>query len=250
MDPLESYYTGVVEALERVRAEETEKIQEAGRLIGDSLAQGRLLHVFGTGGHSYIASEEIFYRAGGLVPVNTILDPGVSLAHGAIRSTKVERTPGYAKAVLDSYPLEPGDVILVVNANGINSVTIDAALEAKARGLTVIAITSPACSRNIPPGHPARHPSNQDLCDVADLFIDSKVPIGEALVSIEGCDQKVAPASTITNAFILHSIVIAAVAHMVSEGVKPPVWKSANAPGGDEANRQYLAEYSGRIKHL
>ncbi|NIN64435.1 MAG: sugar isomerase domain-containing protein, partial [Anaerolineae bacterium] len=202
------------------------------------------------GGHSYIAGEEIFYRAGGLVPVNAILDPGVSLAPGAIRSTKVERTPGYAKAVLDTYALEPGDVILVVNANGINSVTIDAALEAKTRGLTVIAVTSPECSRNIPAGHPARHPSNQDLCDVADVFIDSKVPVGEALVSIEGCDQKVGPASTITNAFILHSMVVAAVEHMVSVGVKPPVWKSANAPGGDEANRQYIAEYSGRVKHL
>lgn len=250
MDPLESYYSRVLEALERIHSEETNKLREAGRLIGESLARGRLLHVFGTGGHSYIAGEEVFYRAGGLVPVNAILDPGVSLAPGAIRSTKVERTPGYAKAVLDCYPLEPGDVILVVNANGINSVTIDAALEAKSRGLTVIAITSPECSRNIPAGHPARHPSNQDLCDIANLYIDSKVPVGEALVSIEGCDQKVAPASTITNAFILHSIVTAAIEYMVSAGVKPPIWKSANAPGGDEANRQYLAEYSGRIKHL
>lgn len=250
MDPLESYYNGVIESLGRVRAEETDKIRQAGRLVGESLAQGRLLHVFGTGGHSYIAGEEIFYRAGGLVPVNAILDPGVSLAEGAIRSTKVERTPGYAKAVLDSYPLQSGDVILVANANGINAVTIDTALEAKARGLTVIAITSPGCSQGIPAGHPARHPSNQNLCDVADLCIDSKVPTGEALVAIDGCDQKVGPASTITHAFILHSIVVAAVEHMVSLGVQPPVWKSANAPGGDEANKKYIAEYSGRVKHL
>jgi uncharacterized phosphosugar-binding protein len=45
-------------------------------------------------------------------------------------------------------------------------------------------------------------------------------------------------------------MVVAAVEHMVSLGVKPPIWKSANAPGGDEANRQYIAEYSGRVKHL
>lgn len=250
MDPFESYYNAVLDALKRIQTEEKERIQEAGRLIGNSLAEGRLLHVFGTGGHSYIAGEEIFYRAGGLVPVNAILDPGVSLAFGAVRTTKVERTAGYAKAVLDTYSLQAGDVILVVNANGINSVTIDTALEAKELGLTVIAITSPECSQGIPAGHPARHPSNQNLCDVADLCIDSKVPTGEALVSIEGCDQKVAPASTITNAFILHSIVVATVNHMVSLGVKPPVWKSANAPGGDEANRQYIAEYSGRVKHL
>jgi uncharacterized phosphosugar-binding protein len=37
---------------------------------------------------------------------------------------------------------------------------------------------------------------------------------------------------------------------MVSLGVSPPVWKSANAPGGDEANRRYIAEYTGKITHL
>jgi len=250
MDPLKTYHEAVVAALDRISAEETDKIKEAGCLIGDSLAQGRLLHVFGPGGHSYIAGEEIFYRAGGLAPVNTILDPGVSLAFGAVRTTKVERTPGYAQAVLDAYPLQAGDVILVVNANGINAVTIDAALYARKRGLTVIAVTSPECSQGIPAGHPARHPSNQNLCDVADLCLDSKVPTGEALVAIEGCDQKVAPASTITNAFILHSVVTAAVSHMVSLGIDPPIWKSANAPGGDEANRKYIEAYSGRVKHL
>ncbi len=250
MDPFESYYTAVLDSLKQIHGKETGKIREAGQLIGESLAKGRLLHVFGTGGHSYIAGEEVFYRAGGLVPVNAILEPGVSLAYGAVRSTKVERTPGWVKAVLDTYALQAGDVMVVVNANGINSATIDAALEAKARGLTVVAITSPECSNAIPQGHPARHPSGKSLYEVADLYIDDQVPVGEALISVEGCDQKIAPGSTITNAFILHSMVIAAVEHMVRLGVNPPVWKSANAPGGDDANRRYIAEYSGKIKHL
>jgi uncharacterized phosphosugar-binding protein len=250
MDPLKTYHDAVVEALDRISAEETDKIREAGRLIGDSLAKGRLLHVFGTGSHSYIAGEEIFCRAGGLAPVDPILDPGISLAFGARRSTKVERSPGYAQAVLGAYPIQAGDVILIVNANGINSATIDAALYAKERGLTVIAVTSPECSQGIPAGHPARHPSNQNLCDVADLCLDCKVPPGEALVAIEGCDQKVAPASTITNTFILHSVVAAAVSHMVSLGIDPPIWKSANTPGGDEANQKYYEAYSGRVQHL
>ncbi len=250
MEPLESYYSAVLDSLEQIREKEMGKIREAGRLVGDSLAQGRLLHVFGTGGHSYIASEEVFYRAGGLVPVNAILEPGVSMAYGAVRSTKVERAAGWVKGVLDTYPLQPGDVMVVVNANGVNSATLEAALEAKTRGLTVIAVTSPECSKAIPAGHPARHPSGKSLYEVADLCIDDKVPVGEALVEVAGCDQKVGPGSTITNAFILHSMVIAAVEHMVRLGVNPPIWQSANSPGGDEANKRYIAEYSGRIKHL
>jgi uncharacterized phosphosugar-binding protein len=250
MEPLESYYSAVLDSLRQIHAEEMENICKAGRLISESLAKGRLLHVFGTGGHSYIAGEEVFYRAGGLVPVNAILEPSVSLAFGAIRSTKVERSAGWVKGVLDTYPLQPGDSMVVVNANGINAATIDAALEAKARGLFVIGVTSPECSKAIPPGHPARHPSGRSLYEVADLVIDDKVPVGEALVSVEGCDQKVGPGSTIANAFILHSMVIAAVEEMVRLGINPPIWKSANAPGGDDANRRYIDEYSGRIKHL
>lgn len=250
MDPLYEYYEAVLDTLKRVHEEEAEKIREAGRLVGESLAEGRLLHVMGAGVHSYIAGEEIFYRAGGLVPVNAILDPGLSAQAGANRSTQVERTPGYSQAILRTYPLNSGDVIMLVNANGINAATIDAAMYCKEKGLTVIAITSPECSRAIPSGHPARHPSNKNLYELADLYIDSKTPLGEALISIEGCDQKVAPASTSVNAFIQHSIVAAAVKHMVSLGVSPPVWKSANAPGGDAANRQYLQDYAGRVKHL
>jgi uncharacterized phosphosugar-binding protein len=250
MEALESYYAGVLDTLEQIRRSETEKIREAGGLIGDSLAKGGLLHVFGTGGHSYIAGEEVFYRAGGLVPVNAILDPSVSLAFGAVRSTKVERTAGWVKGVLDTYALESGDVLIVVNANGVNSSTIDAALEAKARGLTVVGVTSPACSKGIPPDHPARHPSRASLYEVADLYIDAKVPLGEALVTVAGCEDRIGPASTIANAFILHSLVIAAAERMVALGVRPPVWRSANAPGGDEANRRYIAEYTGRLRHL
>jgi len=250
MDPLQRYYEGICDTLLQIRASETETMRAAGRMIGESLARGRLLHVFGTGGHSYIAGEEVFYRAGGLVPVNAILDPGVSLAFGAVRSTKVERAPGWVKGVLETYALAAGDVLVVVNANGVNAATIDAALEAKARGLRVIGITSPVCSRAIPPDHAARHPSRANLFEVADLAIDAKVPLGEALVTVDGCTEKVGPGSTIANAFILHSLIIAAVEHLVSLGVAPPVWKSANAPGGDEANKRYIAEFTGRLKHL
>lgn len=250
MDAVNAYYVAVKETLERIQAEETLKIKEAGRLIAESLAQDRLLHVLGTGAHSFIGAEEVFDRAGGLVQVDAMLDPGVSLIFGSARGSRVERTPGYAKAVLDSYPLQPGDVIIIVNANGINSLTIDAALEAKKRGLTVVAVTSPECSQGIPAGHPARHPSNRNLYEIADICLDSKTPTGEALVTIQGCDQKVAPASTITNAFILHSVIAAAVEHMVALGIEPKVWKSGNAPGGDEANERYSEEYITRIKHL
>jgi len=250
MDSLEHYYQAAGEILRRIQVEESEKIQEAGRLVAESLAQGRLLRVIGTGGHSYMGAEEMFYRAGGLVPVDAMLDPGFSLGSGARRSTLVERTPGYVKVVLDYHQVQRGDVLLIVNAYGINAATIEAALEAKARGLTSIAVTSSACARPLALDHPSRHPSGLNLFEIADLFIDTKVSLGDAAVDVEGCDQRVGPLSTIANSFAVNSIVVAAVQHLVRLGVQPPVWKSSNSPGGDEANQRYLAEYFGKLKYL
>jgi uncharacterized phosphosugar-binding protein len=56
MAPLEHYYQAASEILRRIRVEEGEKIQEAGQLVAESLAQGRLLRVIGTGGHSYMGA--------------------------------------------------------------------------------------------------------------------------------------------------------------------------------------------------
>jgi len=37
--------------------------------------------------------EELFYRTGGLVPVNPVFDSGTMLHEGALRSTRLERLP-------------------------------------------------------------------------------------------------------------------------------------------------------------
>ena len=70
------------------------------------------------------------------------------------------------------------------------------------------------------------------------------------MVEIEGFSQKVAPVSTILNAFVLNSIVACTVENLVKKGITPPVWLSGNMPGGDEANKKYIEKYFERIKHL
>ena len=73
-----------------------------------------------------MGAYEMFYRAGGLVPVNAILDPGTLISMGARRSTIIERTPGYGIPVLEAFDMD-GGVSIVVNAYGINSMCIDKA---------------------------------------------------------------------------------------------------------------------------
>jgi uncharacterized phosphosugar-binding protein len=244
------YVDRVTELMRSILEEEQANIARAAEHVVDTILRDRPIHVFGTGGHSVMASEELFYRAGGLVAVNAILDEGVGLMHGAVRSNLIERTPGYADAVLANQDLRPADVLVLVNAYGINACTIDAARYAKARGVTVIAVTSVAFQRALPQGHPSRHPAGVDLVDVADVVIDTKVPMGDALMEIAGVSQHVGPCSTFTNATALNLLLLETVRRLAERGIDPPIWRSANSPGGDEANAAHLARFRVHISKL
>ena len=178
------------------------------------------------------------------------VDEGTLLSNGALRSMAIERTPGYGKVVIADNRLGAGDLLLLTNAYGINAALIDAALEARSRGVFVIGVSSRAHAESTRAEHPARHPTRKNLHDVVDLAIDTKVPIGDALVEIPGMGERIAAVSTFANAFALNCLVIRTVAKLVERGVEPPVWRSGNAPGGDEANARFLARFRDRVRWL
>jgi len=182
--------------------------------------------------------------------ISAILDEGTLISNGALRSMAIERTPGYGNIVINDYNLQEGDLLILINAYGINAALIDAALEAKRRKVKIIAVTSVEHALNTPPDHPARHPSKKNLIDLADLVIDSKVPVGDAVLTIEGLDQKVAAISTFANAFVLNSMVAETIEGLVREGIVPPIWTSGNVSGGDEANKKLYGKFLGKIKKL
>ena len=247
MNLAQEYYQIVSGIFEKILQKEVVNIEEAAEVITQKIREDRLIHVFGTGGHSVMGAMEVFYRAGGLACINPLFPPGVSVIDS---HPNTERIIGYAEKILDFYGVKEGDILIIVNVNGINAVTIDSALEGKKRGATIIAVTSSNFSKNVPPDIPARHPSNKNLCDLGDIVIDTHVPVGDAVLQIEGLELKVASSSTLANCFVLN-ILMARVAEKLSEqGIKPPVWKSANIPGGDEENRAYLEKYKGRVFHL
>lgn len=245
------YFDEAIALLTRLRDEEGEAIRRAGAAVADRIAEDRLIYVIGPGGHSQIGAEEVFSRAGGLACIWSFLDDGFYLGHGAGRSMAIERTPGYARALLRQAPeLGAGDLLIICNAYGINSSTIDSALYAKENGITSVAVTSIANQRGLPQGHPSRHPSGKDLCDLADIVVDTKMPLGDAVMKIDGVTEKVGPVSTMLNAFALNSIMLEAIGQLAARGIEPPVWRSSNSPGGDEANVAVTARYQGRIPNL
>lgn len=244
------YLHAVVSLLERIRDEEHGSHAAAADMVAEQVAADRLIHVFGPGGHSNLASQEIFFRAGGLMHVSAILDEGTLLSNGALRSMAIERLPGYGVRVIDDAQLGEGDLLILVNAYGINAALIDAALEAKARGVRTIGVSSRAHAEATSETHPARHPSGANLHDLVDVAIDTKVQIGDAVIEIDGVPDRVGAVSTFANAYALNVLVLEAIDLLARRGVTPPIWRSGNAPGGDEANARFLAAFRNRVRAL
>lgn len=246
------FYHSTVRGILDAIASENDQLEPAAKAIAKEIASGGVIHVIGPGGHSNMGAEEVLWRAGGLAPMNAILDAGTNLIHGAKRSNYIERTPGYARQVLDAYQVgrRPGEVIVIVNAYGINAMTIDTVEEAKRRNMVSIAVTSRGFADTVPAGHPARHPSGKNLYQEADFFIDCHLPLGDAVVPVEGIEQKAGPTATLCNVFAINLLLIESVRQLTRMGVRPPLWMSANLPGGDESNRALEEEYRSRIRHL
>lgn len=246
----EGYFDDVTALMRRILEEERAPIAAAAEKLADHIAADKLVYVYGPGGHSNLASQEIFFRAGGLMHVSAILDEGTLLSSGALRSMAIERTPGYGKIVIRDQRLGEGDLLILVNAYGINAALIDAALEARSRGVFLIGVNSHKHANDTKPDHPARHPTKSNLHDVVDIAIDCKVPIGDALIEVPGMTERIGAVSTFANAFALNCLVIQTVARLTERGIEPPVWRSGNAPGGDEANSRFITRFAGRVRKL
>lgn len=233
-------------------ANDNPNLEAAAKVMAKEIARDGLIHVIGPGGHSNMGVEEVLWRAGGLAPINAILDAGTNLIHGAKRSNYIERCPGYAKYVLDAYKVgqKPGEVIIIVNAYGINPMTIDTAEEAKKRNMTSIAITSSSFADVLEKNHPSRHPSGKNLYQVVDYFINCHLPYGDAVVEVEGVSQKTGPTATLCNVFTINLLMIETVRQLALLGIDPPLWMSANLPGGDAKNKANEEKYAPRVPHL
>ena len=244
------YFERIVSNLQQVNETQAENIRKAGSLMADAIEQDRLIHVYGGGGHTTLCMGEMFFRAGGLSNINPIMETGLSVFNQALKYLELERTVNYGSAIMKYANLQPGDLLIIFHNIGINPATIDAAMEAKKAGAKIIAVSSSHWQNEMPADHFIRHPSGKNLFDFADVCIDDLNPVGDAVVRIPGCDVPIAPISNVVDFYIAHLLEIETVSQCVQRGVTPPLWTSANTPGGDEKNAQLLKKYVPRVKML
>lgn len=235
------YLDRIHHLLDQMAAANAEALPAAAAHLADAIANDGLIHAFGSG-HSTLLAQEIFHRAGGLAPVNAMLDVNLTI-FGTSRPTWLERTEGYAASLFVNHEVNAGDVLLVISNSGINPVPVEVTRIAKERGIVTIAVGSAAAYADAS----SRHSSRQTIFDIADLVLDTCVPLGDALHEIGDTGAAVGAASTILGAALLNDLVIATVENLANRGQDIHVFTSQNVPGGDEANASLLARYAPRI---
>lgn len=226
------------ELINKVSITQKGAIAECVTLIADALANGKLIHTFGTG-HSHLLAEEIFYRAGGLAAIYPILDERIMLHKDVVKGSQNERLPGLAKELIDKHPIKKGDVVFVISNSGGNQVSIELIKIAQAAGAKVIALTS----INHATSNSARSHATEKIHQLADVVLDNSGVVGDAAITVFGSQMPVGPTSTVVGGAILQSIVVGVVAELLKRGVKPEIFLSSNLAGGDQNNAAIFDKY-------
>jgi uncharacterized phosphosugar-binding protein len=229
-----NFLNSITSVIQSLQTDSLPAIEQAAEAIANSIAAGRMVHLFGAG-HSALPVMEAFPRIGGIVGFHPIIEIPLSFngqvigQMGMHQNAFLERAQGYAEAILANYELDAQDSMIVISHSGINALPVEMAVAGQARGLTVIAITSIAHSQVQSPRHPAGR-----LFENADIVIDNAAPEGDALVRVPGLAYKVASASTIAGCVIIDALVAETAKRLVERGVEPLVYPSHNI-GADRA---------------
>ncbi len=244
------YVEKAIANIRKVVDEQGENIHRAAEMMADAIAADKLINVYAGGGHTTLAMGEMFFRAGGLSNINPIMETGLSVFNQALKYLELERTVNFGRSIMKYYDLKKDDLLIIFHNIGINPATIDAAMEAKEHGVKIIAVASSHWQNEMPADHFIRHPSGKNLFDFADVCIDDFNPVGDAIVNVPGLDTPIGPVSNVVDFTIAHLLEIETVRICLERGIVPPVWNSANTPGGDAKNAAYVKKYKPLVKSL
>lgn len=239
------YFANAMERLKALEETELPQIEAAARICADSIRQGGLVFLFGSG-HSRFLCDEMAPRQGcfvGFVPMaHTALSTYADVVgpNGLRPTLFLERYEGYAEKILEGYQFGPHDAIIVISTSGIRPVIVEMAQGAKRRGMPVIGIVSAEHCRQVAPAHS----SGQKLIDVADVVLDNHCPPGDCIVGLEGLAWKTGPLSTVSGAMIINMLRCETARLLLEQGFQPTMLPSHQFTGNESAEEQLERFYT------
>lgn len=239
----QQYLAKAREIIDVVAKQET-TIRQVAQLFAQSILDGRVVHVFGSG-HSRIMVEEMWPRYGSFPGFNPIVELSLTFhnlvvgANGQRQAMFIENVPGLAARILRNFAITQQDTALVISSSGCNVVPIEIAENFQKQGVKVAALVS----RQHLEGSTSKRKDGKKLIDFADHVLDTGAPLGDAMIKVEGLDTPVSPGSTLGGVLIVNSIK-AEVANLLQQnGKTPKVLSSGKVIGEQRAKDLFEAAY-------
>lgn len=229
-----------------------ENIQKAAKVMADSIEAGGWVHTFGCG-HATLPIEEMYPRIGGFVGFHPMIELPLTFFTNIVGGMSVqqfvflERVEGYGNEIMKGYNFDSKDCMWMFSHTGINAVNIDIALESREKGMKVIVYGSADEAKD----KKSRHSSGKTLFDLADIVVDTCVPVVDASVPLKNHFDKIGPVSTMAFVTTVWMTVTTVAEILADRGVKLYIHPSHNVPGDTTAHDRLedaLKEYKRRIK--
>ena len=237
--------------MDQIENTQLDNITQAATLMADSIEAGRWVHTFGCG-HSTLPIEEMYPRIGGFVGFHPIIELPLSFfTHivgdmGVHQFIFLERVEGYGKQIMKGYNFDARDTMWLFSHTGINNVNIDIALRSKELGMKVVVFGSAAQSV----GKQSRHSCGKTLFELADVVVDSCVPLIDASVDLKNHQDKIGPVSTLAFVSMVWMTITTVAEILADREVNLFIHPSHNVPGDTTAHERLdaaLNEYKRRV---
>lgn len=228
--------------MDKIEETQLENIKKAAEAMADTIQAGRWVHTFGCG-HATLPIEEMYPRIGGFVGFHPMIELPLTFFTNIVGGMSVhqfvflERVEGYGVEIMKGYNFDEKDIMWLFSHSGINNVNIDIALESKKHGMKVIVFGSAKEAE----GKQTRHSCGKTIFDLADLVVDTCVPIQDASVPLKNHQDKIGPISTMAFVTAVWMTVTTVAEILADRGVRLYIHPSHNVPG-DTTARERLAE--------
>lgn len=233
MNVIQDYLQQSQRIIKTIEAQQ-QAIEQAAQWFAQSIAAGRMVHVFGSG-HSRIMVEEMWPRYGSFPGFNPIVELSLTFhnlvvgANGQRQAMFLENVEGLAERIQRNFDISGRDSALIISSSGCNIVPIEMAelFQQKNVKVTVIISQKHAVVST------SKRKDGKKLSDFADLILDTGAPAGDAMVQVPGLETPVAPGSTIGGVLLINTIK-AETARLLTEAGHPPKVLTATCIAGAE----------------
>ncbi len=232
--PPAPYLEELAAALGRARLANHQAMARAVGIVEGVIGDDGIVYAFGSG-HSQLAALELNRRAGSIAALQVLFDPTWGAA---------EHLEGYGQTIVGDRLPGRSDCLIAISHSGNTATAIDLALDARASGCPVIAVTSISAAGRAE----ARHSCGLKLSQLADVVLDDGAADADPGIDVNGMTERVGPTSTIVAAALLHEIVVDAVSRLAARGLEVPVLMPNSAEGGRQHNARLRDRYRGRLR--